>query len=79
MTIIEIKKGIYKKNPTAKIFRICGGILYYRSELHDGVTQPIFFDVPVSDIGTTDFYPEMPAKHLLRWIVEEGIFKTNKL
>jgi len=32
--------------------------------------KEIHFEIPVDDMGTADFLPVMPAKHLLRWITE---------
>lgn len=75
----DIKKLIYKQNPMAT-FNMCrGGTLYYYSTISSNRTEEnpilsyanIFFEIPISDIGTTDFYAEMTAKHLLRWIVNE--------
>jgi len=75
----EIKKLIYKKNPTAELDMIRGGNLYYLTSFEVGmidktvVNQIIAFEVPISDIGATDFFPTMPAKHLLRWIVNNEV------
>ena len=32
--------------------------------------QPVFFEIPVDDMGDADFKSEMDAKLLNRWIVE---------
>lgn len=29
------------------------------------------FEVPTNDMGSSDFFPTMEGKHLIRWIVEE--------
>lgn len=75
----ELKKLIYKQNPTAEFNMFRGGTLYYTSSItiqRDDqymlpISQTLFFEVPATDIGTTDFTREMSAKHLLRWIKNE--------
>lgn len=75
MKTTEIKKLIYKKNPYADLDMIRGGNLYYIAKFEVGTRENEYFNqvvqfvVPISDIGTTDFFADMPAKHLLRWIV----------
>ena len=69
MTTNVIKKLVYKQKPTADLEMIRGGNLYYNALLTS--MEDIQFIVPISDIGTTDFFPEMEAKHLLRWLVNE--------
>lgn len=74
MTNNEIKKLVYKQKPNALLEMIRGGTLYYRSIITVGKflqNQPIRFQIPISDIGTTDFFPSMEAKHLLRWLINE--------
>jgi len=72
----ELKKLIYKQNPYAEFNMFRGGTLYYISKIQvDGEYSPVdyqvFFEVPSSDTGTTDFYDKMNAKYLLRWIKNE--------
>jgi hypothetical protein len=67
----EIKKEIYKKNPTAKLMYIRKGIAKYISDLYyieDAGINNIYFDIPVEDMRDADFLPEMQAKLLIRWL-----------
>ena len=31
------------------------------------------FEIPIEDMGTADFYNEMEAKHLLRWLNNDNV------
>tara|TARA_R110000796_G_scaffold58413_5_gene134918 strand:+ start:23963 stop:24166 length:204 start_codon:yes stop_codon:yes gene_type:complete len=62
----EIKKALYKQKPTAQLEFIRKGVAYYYTQLKDG--DFIKFQVPVNDMGDADFYTEMEAKLLNRWI-----------
>ncbi len=67
----EIKKALYKQKPKAILQFIRLGIAYYQTpniEV-DGEQMVVKFEVPVSDMGEADFFPEMDAKLLNRWIV----------
>lgn len=66
MTKIEIKKALYKEKPTAQLKFIRKGVVYYYTQLSNGTF--IDFQVPVDDMGDADFYTEMDAKLLNRWI-----------
>ena len=66
MDKIEIKKRLYKEKPKAYLKYIRLGTAYYYTELDDLV---INFEIPVSDMGTADFEPEMDAKLLNRWLI----------
>jgi hypothetical protein len=76
MTTNEIKKELYKQRPKAELLYIRQGIAFYDTKIKE-CEEPIikyktvFFEVPVSDMGNADFFPEMDAKHLNRWIVNE--------
>lgn len=77
MTNTEIKKALYKQKPKAELTHIRKGVAYYRTDLdiykegdENAYNQPIFFEVPVDDMGDADFKSEMDAKLLNRWIVE---------
>lgn len=61
----EIKKLIYKEKPKARFEFIRMGVAYYYAELN---SERINFQIPVDDMGTTDFGIEEEAKLLLRWI-----------
>lgn len=64
----EIIKALYKEKPKAILIWIRIGVAYYEAALLNG--EMIRFEVPVSDMGTADWYPEMEAKHLVRWITK---------
>jgi hypothetical protein len=69
----EIKKFLYKQNPKAELLYIRAGFAYYDAVIRTSETpviihKTVFFQVPISDMGTTDFLPLMEAKHLIRWI-----------
>lgn len=74
-TSTEIKKFTYKQKPKATFQRIRMGMAYYTFSIFiegQGSTSDgrIIYEciVPVSDMGEADFYSEMEAKHLLRWL-----------
>lgn len=64
MDISEVKKLLYKEDPTAKFVMIRKGVAYYI--VHIPII--IMFEIPVSDMGDADFFYEMKAKHLIRYI-----------
>lgn len=66
----EIKKALYKQNPEANFQLIRKGVAYYAGMVDIGDYEyEIRFEIPVSDMGDSDFLPLMPAKLLIRWIV----------
>jgi hypothetical protein len=71
----EIKKALYKQKPKARLLFIRKGSAFYTARLKDGETEEsrvtVYFEVPVSDMGDAEFYDEMDAKLLNRWIVDE--------
>jgi hypothetical protein len=77
MTTNEIKKELYKQNPKAKFDFIRQGLAYYKAKItveNEGqipFNKFITFEVPISDMGSADFFAEIDAKHLNRWIVNE--------
>lgn len=70
MEMNEIKKSIYKENTKAKLMYIRKGAAYYETILFGG--SKIHFAIPISDMGDADFFNEMDAKYLIRWIVAIG-------
>ncbi len=66
MTLTETKKLLYKENPKAQFDYIRQGKAYYHSDTTEGIVN---FEIPVSDMGSADFFPEMESKFLNRWIV----------
>ena len=65
MTLVEIKKALYREKPEARLSYIRGGSAYYYADLE---ALRVRFEVPVSDMGDADFGPNMDAKYLIRWI-----------
>ena len=66
----EIKKALYKQNPEANFQLIRKGVAHYSGMVDmEGYEHEIRFEIPVSDMGDSDFMPLMPAKLLIRWIV----------
>lgn len=66
MEINEIKKALYRQKPKATIVFIRKNVAYYKTELSDGIK--LRFEIPVEDMGDADFFPEMEAKFLIRWV-----------
>lgn len=76
MNLNDIKKEIYKQQPKAYFQFIRMGIAYYEAFIKErfndmGSTINVKFEIPVNDMGNADFFSEMEAKHLIRWIVIE--------
>jgi hypothetical protein len=73
LTISEIKKELYKQKPDAKFLFIRKGIAYYDCKIkvvnRTIEYERVFFNVPISDMGDSDFLPVMQAQLLNRWIV----------
>lgn len=65
----EIRKALYKQNPKAILKHIRKGVAYYWTSLEDRTL--IQFEVPVEDMGESDFESHMDSKFLQRWIVEQ--------
>lgn len=67
----EIKKALYKQNPTAKLDYIRKGKAYYNTIVEDVNAGSVFikFEIPVEDMGDADFGVEMESKLLQRWII----------
>lgn len=65
----EIKKEFYKRKPIAHLSYIRKGVAVYKAILGNTIH---FFEVPISDMGDADFFPEMDAKLLIRWLITEN-------
>lgn len=65
MNKIEIKKALYKQNPTAKFGFIQNGTAYYTAYTTD---YKLEFEIPIKDMGEGKFATEEPAKLLIRWL-----------
>jgi hypothetical protein len=61
----HIKKLIYKQKPQAIFKFIRMGVAYYYADLDE---YRVFFQIPISDMGDTDFKATEDAKLLLRWL-----------
>ena len=72
MTNTEIKKELYKQKPEARLRFIRMGVAYYNAYLED---FEVNFEIPIEDMGNTDFMPTMDAKLLNRWITETPLEK----
>ncbi len=66
----EIKKALYKEKPQATLRTIKSGIAYYQTWF-EGSQDSIKFEIPIIDMGDVNFFPDMPAHLLIRWIVIE--------
>lgn len=73
MEITEIKKELYKQKPKAYLKYIRKGVAFYYADLQQEV---VYFEVPVNDMGNSDFTPIIDAKLLCRWI--SGSSTTSK-
>lgn len=71
-TTNEIKKQLLKVKPIANFQYIRQEHAYYTTvftvDSGDAVLH-VIFKVPVNDMGSADFLPEMPAQSLNRWIL----------
>jgi|WetSurMetagenome_2_1015567.scaffolds.fasta_scaffold431428_2 hypothetical protein len=72
MELNTIKKLLYTQNPKATFSHIRKGHAYYDAPLTDSdeIFKFIRFEIPVADMGDADFFSQMQAKHLIRWIVK---------
>ncbi len=77
MTLVEIKKALYKQKPKANLITVTkSGILYIAvlsQEIEGGPTVrlPIRFLVPLSEIGDAAFGPTgVESQLLIRYIVQ---------
>ena len=68
----DIKKALYKQKPMAKLEFIRVGVAYYSTIVinEEGEDFKVSFQVPVDDMGDADYFPEMDAKLLNRYISE---------
>ena len=67
----EIKKALYKQKPIATLLFIRKEVAYYTASVEmDDANYAIRFEVPVNDMGDADYFPEMDAKLLIRYISE---------
>lgn len=80
MELNEIKKLLYREKPKARFERVDKDGVHYSLGLvfeHIEVPElkraiPVFFLVPLSDIGDAQFLYEIPAQLLIRYIVTDS-------
>lgn len=70
MEINDIKKLLYKEKPKAKLIQVTKEVLNY--VVHLSNQHVIRILIPLLDIGDANFFPEMEAQLLIRWIVKGG-------
>ena len=76
MELNEIKKALYKQNPTAIISKITKSGLLYDTSVQTGGYAPfetweeVSFLIPLEEIGDAVFRTGMEAKLLIRWIIQ---------
>jgi hypothetical protein len=78
MTHTDIKKSLYKQNPTANFMGARKGHLTYNAIVSSD-PQPllVWFDIPFSDVGDGKFFAKMDSKLLIRWLVIYGTENEN--
>jgi hypothetical protein len=64
---IEAMKVLCRLQPEAKLLFIRQGVAYYEAVIDSDTTMD--FQIPVSDMGDTDFHAIMNAKLFARWFV----------
>lgn len=70
MDITRVKKELYKQKPKALFSHIRKGYAYYNTNLViDDQTEKVMFEIPISDMGDSDFHYEMESQRLNRWIL----------
>ena len=67
MELNDIKKRLYKENPTANLIQVRDAKLNYSTSLDNGNTV-ILFTIPMEETKGADFFSNMDSKHLIRWI-----------
>lgn len=63
----EIKKYLYKNKPKALLLYIRKEVAYYQTDIE---TEIVTFAVPIKDMGDADYFAEMDAQYLNRYILE---------
>jgi hypothetical protein len=76
MTHTEIKKALYKQNPSADFMGASKGKMSYLTLLPPN-EEKIWFEIPFKDLGDAKFYPSMDSKLLIRWLVVYGTEENN--
>lgn len=78
MNTNELKKLVYRQKPEAEVLHIQDETVTYiawvratGSNSNIKYNQPVTFNIPVEEIGSTRFKGKMDAKLLLRWLDED--------
>ncbi len=66
MTTNEIKKALYKQNPTAFLELIANDKICYYANL---IEKRVRFEIPFHDTKEATFLGTMEAKYLIRWLI----------
>lgn len=64
----EVKKILYKENPTAVLQYISNGSIYYQTKIKEGVWA--YHKIPAEDTINGHFDIEMESKLLIRWLMD---------
>ena len=67
--IEQIKKELYKQNPSATFVSAGKGKMIYKCLIKMVVNESITFSIPFEDIGDAVFTAQMDAKLLIRYII----------
>jgi len=65
MTTNEIKKALYKQNPSAILEFIINDKIHYYADL---IEERVKFEIPFNDTKEATFLATMEAKYLIRWL-----------
>jgi len=69
MTTTEIKKQLYRENLDAHFVHVRKNHVRYKCQSTYPEYWEVDFIIPFSDIGDATFEALMPAKHLIRYLV----------
>lgn len=70
MKLEGVKKVLYRQKPIATFSKISHGILYYTCTIDEGEEEErdVNFEIPINEVGNSEFDCDMPAQLLIRWI-----------
>lgn len=69
MKLSEIKKILQEKNPPASLQFIRKGVAYYVAQIDE---LKLNFEIPISEMGDSDFFSWMYSKHLIQWLKQDS-------
>lgn len=72
MTLSEIKKALYKEKPRADLVKITKTGILYMTLICQEISrkEPIYFLVPLSEIGDAVFGDQEKSELLVRYIIQ---------